>query len=167
MFLVTLGCASTEEAGNGLGGTAPLTFQQVKSAPDSFKGQSVVFGGEVLSARRMKDGTRIELLQLPLDSSGYPGHDLTKSQGRFVAMQREFLDPATLPYGTRVTVTGEVTGTMTLPLDETEYTYPVVEAKQLHVWSDIDQAAPRPRPYYGPGPYSSPYWNPYWRGWPY
>lgn len=166
-LLVSLGCASTEDTGDGSGGTGPLTFQQVKAAPDSFKGQSVVFGGEVLTARRMKEGTRIEILQLPLDSSGHPVYDLTQSQGRFIAVQKEFLDPATLPYGTRLTVTGEVTGTITLPLDETQYTYPVVEATRLHIRPLTDQMVPRGRPYYGPSPYSGPYWNPYWRPWPY
>ncbi|BFU95357.1 MAG: membrane protein [Nitrospira sp.] len=158
LVLVILGCASTEQAGD----TPQVTFQQVKASPDAFKGQSVVFGGEVLTARRMKDGTRVEILQLPLGSSGSPVHDLTQSQGRFVAIQKEFLDPATLPYGTRVTVTGEMTGSITLPLDETEYNYPLVEAKRLQVWSDAARPVPRFRPYYGPGPYSSPYWNPYW-----
>jgi len=167
LLLVTLGCVSTEEAGTGLGAAGSLTFQQVKAAPDSFKGQSIVFGGEVLTARRMKEGTRIEILQLPLDSSGSPGYDLSQSQGRFVAVQKEFVDPATLPYGTRITVAGELTGTITLPLDETEYLYPVVEAKRLQVWPLADQAIPRGRPYYGPSPYSGPYWNPYWRQWPY
>src|SRR3970282_928428 len=98
-LLVTLtGCASTQEAGDG-SDAQTLTFLQVKAAPDSFKGQSVVFGGKVLTGRRQKDGTRIEILQLPLDRSMRPGYDLTQSQGRFVALQREFLDPATLPPG--------------------------------------------------------------------
>ncbi|TSA03421.1 MAG: hypothetical protein D4R81_03400, partial [Nitrospiraceae bacterium] len=65
-LLVTLaGCASMQEAENRQG----LTFLQVKAAPNSFLGQSVVFGGKVLTARRQKDGTRIEILQLPLDRS--------------------------------------------------------------------------------------------------
>jgi outer membrane lipoprotein len=136
--------------------------------PDSFKGQSVIFGGEVLTARRLKDGTRIEILQLPLDRSSRPGTNLTQSQGRFLAMQREFLDPATLPRGTFVTVTGDVTGSITMPLDETDYTYPVIEIKNLRVWS-LEEAAyrGRPYPYYSPAPYWGPYWGPYWRPWPY
>jgi outer membrane lipoprotein len=166
MFLVALGCASTDKE-DGVGDTSHISFPQVKAAPDSFRGQSVVFGGEVLTARRMKDGTRIEILQLPLDRSGSPGYDLTQSQGRFVAIHKEFLDPATIPHGTRVTVTGEVTGTITLPLDETEYTYPVVDAKSLQVWPNTNLYAPGVPPYFGPSPYWGPYWNPYWRPWPY
>lgn len=166
-LLVTLtGCASTQEAG-GVADAQTLTFLQIKTAPDSFKGQSVVFGGEVLTARRLKDGTRIEILQLPLDRSRRPEYDLTKSQGRFIAIQREFLDPATLPPGTSVTVTGEVAGTITLPLDETDYTYPVIDIKRVQVWARSEDVAPRIRPYMGPGPYWGPYWSPFWRPWPY
>lgn len=140
---------------------------QVKAAPESFKGQSVTFGGEVLSARRLKEGTRIEILQLPLTSSLQPSFDLTQSQGRFVAMQRDFLDPATIPPGTFATVTGEIAGVITLPLDETDYTYPVVEIKNLRVWTKSDQGPARIRPYMGPGPYWGPYWSPYWRPYPF
>ena len=93
LFVALAGCASTQEAED----RQSLTFLQVKAAPDSFKGQSVAFGGKVLTARRQKDSTRIEILQLPLDRSLHPGYDLTQSQGRFIAVQREFLDPATLP----------------------------------------------------------------------
>jgi len=84
-------------------------------------------------------------------------------------MHREFLDPATLPPGTRVTVTGEVTGTMTLPLDETEYSYPVIEARHIEVMPPPEMARlrrPYPYPYMGPGPYLGPYGYPYGR-WPY
>jgi outer membrane lipoprotein len=168
LLLTLAGCASTQETGDGSDAqTQALTFLQVKAAPDSLKGQAVVFGGVVLTARRLKDGTRIEILQLPLDRSTRPGYDLTRSQGRFIALQREFLDPATLPSGTRITVTGEVSGSITLPLDETDYTYPVIDIKQLHVWARSEDVAPRIRPYMGPGPYWGPYWGPFWQPWPY
>jgi outer membrane lipoprotein len=104
---------------------------------------------------------------LPLDQSTRPGYDLTQSQGRFIAIYREFLDPATVPHGTRITVTGEVSGSITLPLDETDYTYPVINIKRVQVWAGSDDVAPRIRPYMGPGPYWGPYWSPFWRPWPY
>ena len=167
-LLVTLtGCASTQEAGDGSDVQA-FTFLQVKAAPDSLKGQAVVFGGKVLTARRLKDGTRIEILQLPLDRLTRPGYDLTQSQGRFIAIYREFLDPATVPHGTRITVTGEVSGSITLPLDETDYTYPVIDIKRVQVWAGPEDVATRIHPYMmGPGPYwggYNPLFSPYW--WP-
>jgi outer membrane lipoprotein len=167
LVLVLSACASSQQVEDGAAG-ASVAFVQVKAAPDSYRGQSVVFGGEVLSARRLKDATRIEILQLPLDRSDRPSGDRTQSQGRFVAMHREFLDPATIPPGTRLTVTGDVTGSMTLPLDDTEYSYPVIEARHIEVMPpEMAQARrPYPYPYMGPGPYWGPYGYPYGR-WPY
>jgi outer membrane lipoprotein len=166
ILLIAAGCATGQESGES---TQPpqITFAQVKATPDSYKNQPVTWGGEVLSARRLKEGTRIEILQLPLNSSLQPTTELNKSQGRFVVLQREFLDPATIPEGTFVTVTGEVAGSVTLPLDETEYTYPIVELKTMKVWSRVDDQPIRIRPYMGPSPYWGPYWSPYWRPWPY
>jgi outer membrane lipoprotein len=169
LLVMLAGCVSRQDAGDGSDVKA-LTFLQVKAAPDSFKGQSTVFGGKVLTARRLKESTKIEILQLPLDQSTRPGYDLTQSQGRFIAQQREFLDPATLPPGTRITVTGIVSGSITLPLDETDYTYPVIDIKRVQVWAGPEDVARRTNPYYmGPGPYWGGhrplFWGPY--GWPY
>jgi len=164
VLVMLAGCASTQEVED----KQALSFLQVKASPDSFKGQSAVFGGKVLMARRQKDSTRIEVLQLPLDRSQRPGNDLTKSQGRFIALQREFLDPATLPPGTRITVTGEISDSMTLPLDETTYTYPVMIITRVQVWGASENMAmrfrpyPYPYPYFWPDPYWGPYWGPYW-----
>lgn len=163
LLLIALGCVSKgKQADQQSSSTPQITYLQVKEAPRTFNGQSVTFGGKVLSARRLKEGTRIEILQLPLTPSSRPTRDLSKSEGRFLALQREFLDPATVPPGTFITVTGEMDGSVTLPLDETEYSYPLVRITNLRVWTDNEEEALRIRPYMGPGPYWGPYWNPYW-----
>jgi outer membrane lipoprotein len=128
ILLVTpAGCTSMQEVED----RQALTFLQVYAAPDSCRGQSVVFGGNVVTARQQKNSTRVGILQLPLHRSLCPGYDLTQSQGRFIALQREFLDPATLPPGTRITVTGEISGSITFPLDETNYTHPVIDINRV------------------------------------
>ena len=167
--LVLAACATTSDSPPP---DQTIPFAQIKSAPESFKGQPVVLGGQVLTAKRLKDGTRIEVLQLPLTDSHAPVADLTQSQGRFIAIQREFLDPATIPHGTHLTVTGEVTGSITLPLDETEYTYPVIEVKNVTVWPSMAdasyyQAPPYPYAYPYGRPFGGPFWGPYWRPYPY
>ena len=166
ILLIGPGCASIgDQVDQSASGASQITYMQVKAAPESYNGQPVTFGGKVLGARRLKEGTRIEILQLPLTGSLRPSGDLGKSQGRFVALQKEFLDPATVPSGTFVTVTGEMAGSITLPLDETEYTYPLVRINNLRVWSEDNDEAPRiRRPI---GPYWGPYWSPYWHTWPY
>jgi outer membrane lipoprotein len=75
--LLLVGCASQRVIPESL---EPLvdttvTFAQVVAAPDSFQGRVVVFGGEVLKAKRLKEGTEIELLQLPLDKDNRPTFD--------------------------------------------------------------------------------------------
>src|SRR5580765_1362235 len=58
LLVMLAGCASMQEAED----RQALTFLQIKAAPNSFKGQPVAFGGKVLTARRQKDSTRIEIL---------------------------------------------------------------------------------------------------------
>ena len=135
-----------------------LTFPQLRESPDSYRGHLTVLGGEILSAKRLKEGTRIEVLEIPLDGLLQPGLDRTASQGRFIAVQKEFLDPATIPPGTRVTLVGEVTGAVADKLDETDYTYPMLEIKSLKVWPRVESFSRIPYYYYPP----SYYWRPYY-----
>ena len=111
-----------------------VSFRDLLVSPESYKGRVLVLGGEVLNAKRLRDGTQIELLQLPLEDGERPSHDRQQSQGRFLALQQEFLDPATMVQGTRVTIVGEVSGSRTDHLDDVEYRYPTLIVKHLHVW---------------------------------
>lgn len=127
-----------------------LTFAQVMASPDSYRGRMMVVGGEVLKARRIRNGTQIEVLQLPLDDDQRPVAQRTESQGRLLAVDRQSTDPATLPDGTPVTLVAEVTGGTTDRLDEAEYRYPTLEIKHLHVWQDRpDPDLRRSGPFWG------------------
>lgn len=123
-----------------------VTFREVVDAPHAHKGKVLVLGGEVLNAKRLKDGTQIEFLQLPLDKGEKPIFDRQQSQGRFLALQQEFLDPATIVNGTKMTVVGEVVGEKTEHLDDVEYRYPVLIVKHLHSWTEQSPNYARPRP---------------------
>lgn len=127
-----------------------LTFAQVMTSPDSYRGRMVVVGGEVLKARRIRNGTQLEVLQLPLDDDQRPVAQRTESQGRLLAVDRQGTDPATLQDGTPVTLVAEVTGGTMDRLDEAEYRYPTFEIKHLHVWQDRpDPAMRRSGPFWG------------------
>lgn len=115
-----------------------ITFQKILEEPTRHQGTVVILGGEVLSAKRLQEGTRFEILQLPLDDSDEPIFDRTASQGRFFALESAFLDPATLPPNTRVTLVGEITGSTRANLDEMEYRYPTLTIKHLHIWTESD-----------------------------
>jgi outer membrane lipoprotein len=111
-----------------------ISFASVKQDIASHQGKLILVGGEVLSAKRLKDRTQLQVLHLPLDTWQDPVADRVTSQGRFLAYQDELLDPATLPPGTRVTLVGEVMGASTQPLDEIDYVYPVLKIRHLKVW---------------------------------
>lgn len=153
-----------------------LSFSQIKAAPDDHKGELVVLGGQILSAKRLAHATELIILQLPLIQEQEPTTDLTQSQGRYIAYQQAFLDPATVPAGTRITLAGELSGSVTQKLDETDYIYPTLTIKAFKIWPTYPSDYPRyayPYPYWRPYPYpyAYPYWgprgryygyNPYW-----
>lgn len=154
-----------------------VTFSDLETAPSAYIGRTVMISGIVLKAKRAKDRTEIEVLQLPAASGGLPPSDRTRSEGRFLAVEPTFLDPATIETGTPVTVVGEVKGAVTRSLDESEYTYPVIEITRLVNWNKTmppqypGGAYPyyggyygRYAPFFGTGygyGYGYPYWGPF------
>jgi outer membrane lipoprotein len=139
-----------------------VTFADLKRDPDAHKGKIVALGGVVLRARNLKDGTEIEVLQLPLSRYDQPDYPLETSQGRFMVLDPEHHDPAVLK-DRRITLVGEVIGKKISTIDEFEYTYPNLSARFIHVWTERRGTAYAPPyyyppSYYYPGPY--PYWYP-------
>src|SRR5581483_5179351 len=111
-----------------------VSFAEVRQAPETYQGRLVALGGQVLSASRLKEGTRLEVLELPLDSKERPSPDRMQSRGRFYAISREPIDPATMVPGMPITIVGEITGSQVGKLDEADYRYPTVEIRHVHVW---------------------------------
>lgn len=154
---------------------ASVTFADLKRAPSEYIGRTVMVGGTVIRAKRLESGTEVEILQLPTEKDGPLSEDRLRSEGRFIAVREQFLDPASLPQGTPITVIGTVKGETTRALDESDYTYPILEAKHIIDWNSIASQRRRDRsPYYGayypPYGYSgfSPYggfWGPYGGYW--
>jgi outer membrane lipoprotein len=131
-----------------------VTFEEIKSSPQSYQGELVVLGGEVLKATRLEDKTRVEVLQLPLGEEHVPLTEKSRSQGRFYAFDtgKEILDPAVLEEGTPITIIGEVTGVTTGKLDESRYQYPTIRIKDLTKWDRNEMRrwwGPYGYPYYG------------------
>ena len=114
-----------------------VAFADLRAAPERYVGRVVLVAGVVIKAKRTENRTEIEVLQLPQGAGGPSTTERTSSEGRFLAVREEFLDPATVPPGTAITVIGAVTGATTRPLDDSEYTYPILEIKQLTDWSRV------------------------------
>ncbi len=152
LSLVAVGCSSSPV---GIPETLELqidknvTFTEVLASPESYKGRLILLGGGILKAKRLKEGTQVELLQLPLNKDQEPTTDLTQSQGRVLVLHQEFLDPATLPPGMLVTFVGEVSGVIIEKMDEVDYRYPTLTVKHWHVWPPATFDDRRGEPYFG------------------
>ena len=139
-----------------------VTFTDLKRDPEAHKGKTLALGGVVLRAKNLKDGTWIEVLQLPLNGYDQPDYPLEASQGRFLILDPEHHDPAVLQ-DRRITLVGEVIGKKVETIDEFEYAYPYLSARFIYIWPErrgYANAPPYYYPpyYYYPGPY--PYWYP-------
>lgn len=139
-----------------------VTFTDLKRDPDAHKGKTLALGGVVLRAKNLKDGTQIEVLQLPLNGSDQPNDPLEVSQGRFLVLDPDHHDPAVLK-DRRITLAGEVIGKKIETIDEFEYTFPYLSARFIYIWPERRGYGYYP-PYYYPYPYyPDPYgYPPFW-----
>ena len=153
-----------------------ISFAELKRAPGEYVGRTVMIGGNVIRAKRTETGTEVEILQLPSTKDGPQTEERLRSEGRFLAVRETFLDPASLPQGTPITVIGTVKGEITRQLDESDYTYPILEVKHIIDWNSIAVQRRRDRsPYYGAyyppygysgfSPYGGGFWGPYGGYW--
>ncbi len=110
-----------------------LTLKVVLKKPDAYKGKKVLWSGVIIDSVNLKEGTMIEVLQKPADMQGRP-KDVDESEGRFLALHSGYLDVAIYNGGRKVTVAGEVQGKRIQPLGEIDYTYPLISAKEIHLW---------------------------------
>jgi len=144
--------------------TRELSLREVIKDPDAYKGKLVLWGGVIIDSKNLKEGTRIVILQKDLNIRGRP-KESDKSQGRFIVLHPGYLDTAIYRKKREITVAGEITGRKVLPIDEIEYTYPVLIPREIHLWKE-EMKAEYPYPYW-PYPwwwdYPYPYWrHPYW-----
>jgi outer membrane lipoprotein len=114
-----------------------LTPKQAVAEATSQTGKDVLWGGMIVNSTNLESRTRLEVLAYPLDSDQRPQVN-EQPYGRFLLFKQGYLETVDYAAGRRITVLGRLTGTQTGKLDETTYTYPVVDAKQLYLWSKSD-----------------------------
>ncbi len=111
-----------------------VSFADLQKNPGSYKGNWVMFAGVIVASVTEKDGsTSLEVVQKPADSQGRPLRT-DESGGRFIAVSKQFLDPAVYRGGRVITVVGEVIGDSVRPLGEMSYRYPLLAVEALHLW---------------------------------
>jgi outer membrane lipoprotein len=110
-----------------------LSLAQLRSAPETYKGRTVMLGGDILSVRNLTEGTLLEVLHKPLDSTDRPL--LTDhTEGRFMALCEGYLEPAIYSKGRQITLAGRVEGSRTDTVGEVTYVYPLVSCLEVHLW---------------------------------
>jgi outer membrane lipoprotein len=158
-FVLFSGCAHVISKDLRTKSDPSLTINQFRQHPEAFKGKWVVWGGVIVETVNQKDGTtQIEVFQEPLGWRGEP-KDMATSEGRFLILTDQYLDPYIFRRGKKITIAGEILGEKIKPLGEMDYRYPIVSSKQIYLW---------PEYYYQPYPYT--YYDPWWRypyGWGY
>lgn len=120
-----------------------ISFEALHKNPDIFKGKTVVLGGQIITTTVKANETWIEVLQKPLGYRQKP-LDTDESSGRFLARFEGFLDPSIYKSGRKLTVAGKVEGRIIRPLNELNYTYPVLFVQEHYLWkADYDYSATR------------------------
>ncbi len=126
-----------------------ISFQDLIKDPDRYKGKTVVLGGLIIGTSVRQNETWMEILQQPLESRQKP-EDSDVSFGRFLVQFPDYRDPAVYSPGRAITVAGQVLGSQTRPLGQIQYRYPVLLAREAHLWK-IESYASEPRFTFGLG----------------
>lgn len=155
VLFLTAGCAPVISKQIRDRARPDVTFKDVLNDPERYKGQMIIFSGVIIEARNTTEGTLLQVLQRPAGFRGRP-KEVDETEGRFLALDSRYLDMYVYEKGRDVTIAGEVWGKKILPLDKTEYTYPLIHVKEIYLWPVIEKG------YYVPYPYPYYYYDNYW-----
>ena len=144
-------------------GSRDVSFERMREAPDEYKGKLFILGGLIVNSRLTEQGSQIEALYVPVDSSGNLNEG-SQIEGRFLAIypkSKGLLDPVVYERGRSITLAGEFVEVRKGKIDEMDYTYPVFEVREIHLWREPTYYYTAPY-YYDPYPFMYDRW-----GWPY
>lgn len=132
LLLLLSACASGPTFNTG-GVERSLTPRGVAAEPQPARGKYVLWGGVILTTTNLRERTQIEVLAYPLDGNARPQRD-HDPLGRFMLDKAGFLEPASYAEGRLVTVVGRITAIQGRRVGESDYAYPVIAVRQLHLW---------------------------------
>lgn len=100
--------------------------------PENYTGKIIILGGIIASASNRREGTYIEVVEKLLDYRGRP-KVTDQSLGRFLIVHQSYLDPVIYTEGRAITVAGKVLGKKENLLQEMLYSYPLIQAMEIHL----------------------------------
>jgi outer membrane lipoprotein len=143
-----------------------VPFRSVRENIENYMGKQFVWGGFIAANRLTKEGTYLEIVQNPTNKYGHV-IDTDMSEGRFLVFTEQELDPLIYEKGRVVTVAGTLKEAKTVTIKEREYTYPVLQLGEMHLWKGDPLYVPDyyyygGYPYYWGGYYPPGTYGPYW-----
>lgn len=161
-FSLLWGCAALPETVDGPVSEDAPGITEARVSPDRHQGKTVRWGGSIAGVENRSDHTLVEVVARPLQSSGRPRSD-TDSDGRFLVVIDEFLDPAVYEKGRLITVLGNLDGVENRKVGDYDYPYPVVRARGHELWQPLPDRRYAGPYYYDPWYYRDPFLrSPYW-----
>ncbi len=117
-----------------------ITFNMLIHDPSTYKGKTVIAGGEIISSANESNGhTSIEIMELPLDSD-YKPRKGDKSAGRFIASYKGYLETHIFRPGRFVTVVGVVADAKKGTIGSMPYVFPVIDITYIKLWPIVHKS---------------------------
>jgi outer membrane lipoprotein len=155
------GCATQPPAPLRVDSLTQVQIPQVVQALENYQGALVRWGGVIENVKNLKSATELEVVGKSLDKSARPVID-GSSTGRFLVRIQGFLEPTEFTANREITIVGTVSGSVTRPIGDFEYTYPVIDGQSYKLWDERVE----PKYYYDPWFYDPWYWGypryPWW-----
>ena len=157
-FIVSCAVISPQIRDESIG---PVNFKTLMQETDKFKGKTVILGGYILKTQNLTDKSVVKVLQAPLALGENP-KSKDMSEGRFIIVQKGFLDPEVYKKDRKITVAGTIAGKVIEKVNHFAQPYLEIDSREIYLWPKDEYYYPQP--YYSPWYYPFPY---YWRPYPF
>ncbi len=149
VLLQLVACATTPPL-DTRGVDQRITTRQAVATPDALRGRKILWAGVIVQGGNRQNSTQLEMLAYPLRSNNRPDTNAA-ALGRFIIVQRGYLETVDYAPGRSLTVVGTLDGVRHGKVGEADYDYPVVLSEQLRLWPATDGTYSDPQFHIGVG----------------
>ena len=116
-----------------VGNITAILPSDVQQSAERYLGNEVVWGGRIIGVANREQATEVEVIGYPLHRAQHPLPD-APTVGRFIIVLPGFVEPFDYPAGRHLSVHGRISGTRPGQVEEHEYLYPLLQAREVYVW---------------------------------
>lgn len=125
-------CSSLPDSLSTTNESVITDYQQWIETPPN-QANEVRLGGIIASVTNLKDKTRIEVVNMPINRAGKPNLN-SEPAGRYVGYYNGYLESMAFSQGRLVTLLGVSDGEEKSKVDEYDMTFRVMNIKGFHLW---------------------------------